>query len=202
MATLSWQSSGRITPTSMPVRCDSSNAEGASSISVECRSSTTDESPFRAQYASQCPSEPSESCRSSLPRLRRATQRVLRLASPFPDRGFSTTVLLPDDSGKRSRDGCGWTRRVKLRLGRLRESRSVSVQRESPGALVRDVPRLKDIIRSGSFDLVVVHGVCESAAYAARRCGVPSVIHRCPQPIRVSVAGSMPGHPSGKHLVD
>src|SRR5687767_7442319 len=85
--------------------------------------------------------------------------QVLRLAGPLRARGFSTTVVLPDEPGNADmRLRAGGVDVVKMRMGRLRARLDWRLQLRMLGSLLGDVPRFVKLIRRERIDLVVVHG--------------------------------------------
>jgi glycosyltransferase involved in cell wall biosynthesis len=120
--------------------------------------------------------------------------QVLRLAGPLRARGFTTVAVLPDEPGNAFErlTGAG-IEVIRMPLGRLRARPSWRVQRQSLGAVVRDVPRLGRVISAQEIDLVVVHGLVNpQAAIAGRLRGRPVVWQildtRAPRALRVAFA--------------
>lgn len=115
--------------------------------------------------------------------------RMLRLAGPLRDRGFETTVVLPDEPGDASeRLRAGGVDVVTIPLGRARMTRDLRPHLRFVFGFPGDVGRLRRILREMDADVVIAASTLNlHAGFAARLEGVPLIWQivdsRTPRPL-------------------
>lgn len=103
--------------------------------------------------------------------------RALRLNAPLADRGWKTTVLLPEETGNAAeRLNDAQIDVSTMPLHRLRATVNLMTQSRFVTCLWREVGAIRRLIRQGDIDLVQVNGLINPhGAIAARLEGVPVV---------------------------
>ncbi len=101
----------------------------------------------------------------------------LRLDAPLRDRGWETTLLLPNETGNAvDRLRAGGVDVVSMSLGRLRATRSVAVHAHFGASFIPQVAAIRSLIRERKIDLVQIGGLVNPhAAVAAKLESVPIV---------------------------
>ncbi len=96
--------------------------------------------------------------------------RFLRLAGPLAERGWHTTVVVPDEPGTAAdRLRSGGVDAITMPLGRLRNTKDLRLHARYMAHMPADVRRLQRVIRERQIDLVVIGGLVNpQAALAAR----------------------------------
>ena len=114
-----------------------------------------------------------------------------RLAAPLRERGWETTVLMPDEPGNAAeRLRAGGVDVVTLPLHRVRATANPLVHLRFAVGLIPEVRAIRRLIRERGIDLVQIGGLVNPhAAIAARLEGVPVVWQlldtRAPRPVAI-----------------